>query len=298
MSVPAAYFTVILIWSTTPLAIVWSSETVSSTLAVLLRMMIAVVPGWCLLKIFNIELPWHKEAIRLYSYSAIGIFGGMLFSYLAAKNISSGLISLMFGLSPILSGVLSQKFLSEAKLSRARKMALLVAVFGLVIVCYDKVSLGNNAWLGILFILVAVSFFSLSGVLVKTVEVAINPMATTVGSLLFSLPLFLIVWLLFDGSLPIHTWSLKSIWSIIYLGLIGSLLGFIAYFYVLQRLKASTVALITMITPVIAISLGSFLNNETISQSLVLGAFCIITGLALYQWGDVFMGKLFKKQLT
>jgi drug/metabolite transporter (DMT)-like permease len=287
MSVPIAYLAVILIWSTTPLGIVWSSETIHPTFAVLLRMIIAVVPGWLILKAFRIELPWHKKALKLYSFSAIGIFGGMLFAYLAAGYISSGLMSLIFGLSPILSGVLSKRILDESALSPAKKIALSVAILGLAIVCFDKISFEDEAYIGIIAVLIAVSFFSVSGVLVKSVEVAINPMATTVGSLLFSLPLFTIVWLIFDGNIPYESWSSKSILSIVYLGVIGSLVGFIAYFYVLQRLKASTVALITMITPVIAISLGLVLNNETINANLIIGALAIIAGLAIYQWGDL-----------
>jgi drug/metabolite transporter (DMT)-like permease len=286
MSVPIAYLAVILIWSTTPLGIVWSSETIHPTLAVLLRMLIAVVPGWLILKVFRIELPWHKKALKLYSFSAIGIFGGMLFAYLAAGYISSGLMSLIFGLSPILSGVLSQRILAESALSFSKKVALAVAICGLAIVCFDKISLADDAYIGIIAVLMAVSFFSVSGVLVKSVEVAINPMATTVGSLLFSLPLFTVVWLIFDGSIPYESWSNKSILSIVYLGVVGSLVGFIAYFYVLQRLKASTVALITMITPVIAISLGLILNNESVNANLIIGALAIIAGLAIYQWGD------------
>lgn len=287
MSVPVAYLAVILIWSTTPLGIVWSSETIHPTLAVLLRMLIAVVPGWLLLKAFRIEFPWHNQALKLYGFSAIGIFGGMLFSYLAAGYISSGLMSLMFGLSPILSGVLSQKILAESALSPAKKIALLIAIIGLSIVCLDKISLADDAYIGIVAVLIAVSFFSLSGVLVKSVDVAINPMATTVGALLFSIPLFTLVWLIFDGSIPYESWSNKSILSVVYLGVIGSLVGFIAYFYVLQRLKASTVALITMITPVVAITLGAILNNEAINANLIVGALAIIAGLAIYQWGDV-----------
>ncbi|NQZ23152.1 MAG: DMT family transporter [Colwellia sp.] len=286
MSVPIAYLAVIIIWSTTPLGIVWSSETIHPTLAVLLRMMIAVLPGLLLLKAFKIEFPWHKQALRLYSFSSIGVFGGMLFSYIAAGYISSGLMSLIFGLSPILSGVLSKRILAEASLSLAKKLALAVAISGLAIVCYDNISLAEDAYIGMISVLIAVSFFSLSGVLVKSVEVAINPMATTVGTLLFSIPLFIIVWLIFDGTVPYETWSNKSIFSVIYLGVVGSLVGFIAYFYVLQRLKASTVALITMITPVVAISLGAILNNEVINTNLVIGALAIITGLAIYQWGD------------
>jgi drug/metabolite transporter (DMT)-like permease len=250
-------------------------------------MIIAVVPGWLILKAFRIELPWHKKALKLYSFSAIGIFGGMLFAYLAAGYISSGLMSLIFGLSPILSGVLSKRILAESALSFSKKVSLSVAICGLAIVCFDKISLEDDAYIGIIAVLIAVSFFSVSGVLVKSVEVAINPMATTVGSLLFSLPLFTVVWLIFDGSIPYESWSNKSILSIVYLGVIGSLVGFIAYFYVLQRLKASTVALITMITPVIAISLGLILNNETINANLIIGALAIIAGLAIYQWGDL-----------
>lgn len=287
MSVLIAYLAVILIWSTTPLGIVWSSDTIHPTLAVLLRMLIAVVPGWLLLRVFRIELPWHKQALKLYGFSAIGIFGGMLFSYLASSYISSGLMSLVFGLSPILSGVLSKRILAESALSSAKKLALLVAIIGLAIACFDKISLQDDAYIGIISVLIAVSFFSLSGVLVKSVTVAINPMATTVGALLFSLPLFTLVWLIFDGTFPYQSWSNQSILSVIYLGVIGSLVGFIAYFYVLQRLKASTVALITMITPIVAISLGSIVNNETISTHLIFGALAIITGLAIYQWGDL-----------
>ena len=46
MSLAAAYLAVILIWSTTPLGIVWSSESVSPSLALLLRMVIALVLGY------------------------------------------------------------------------------------------------------------------------------------------------------------------------------------------------------------------------------------------------------------
>lgn len=100
MQVSVAYLAVLLIWSTTPLGIVWSSETINPTMAVLLRMLIAVILGSLVICIAKIELPLHKQAIRLYSFSALGIFGGMSFSYLAAGYLSSGVLSLSFGLAP------------------------------------------------------------------------------------------------------------------------------------------------------------------------------------------------------
>lgn len=284
MSVPLAYIAVVLIWSTTPLGIVWSSETVSPTLAVLMRMLIAIVPGYIILTLARIRLPWSKSAIKVYSYSSVGVFGGMLFSYFAANYIASGLMSLMFGLAPIISGLLAQKMLNEPKFTLRKKLALFVALCGLFIICSDSLAINEGSILGIGLILLAVFFFSISGVMVKSVEISIHPLATTVGALSFSVPLFAIAWFVVDGTLPSDEWQFRSIAAIMYLGIFGSLLGFLAYFFILQKLPASTVALITMMTPVFALYLGSVLNNEPVSLKLVFGALLILAGLALFQF--------------
>jgi drug/metabolite transporter (DMT)-like permease len=286
MSVVIAYTIVVFIWSTTPLGIVWSSESVSPTLAVLGRMVIGLFIGGVILTLTKTPLPLHRQALRLYAFSGGGIFSGMLFAYQASGSVTSGMMSLIFGLAPIISGLLGQRFLGEAKFSRIKKMALALSLLGLAIVCSDSLSLSSDSAIGIALVLVAVFCFSFSGVLVKSVDICINAMATTVGALLFATPLFTLAWLFGDGTLPIEQWQARSLWAILYLGIFGSLIGFIAYYYVLQKLPASTVSLITLVTPVFAISLGAYLNQEAISLTLVLGALSVIAGLALFLWGD------------
>lgn len=292
MPVSAAYLAVVLIWSTTPLGIVWSSESVSPTMAVLLRMVIAAIIGVIVIW-FNkrIALPWHRRAKLLYCYSAIGIFGGMLLSYFASQYISSGMISLVFGLAPILSGLLAQKILSEPAFGFVRRVAIIIAVLGLCLVCSENVAFGNEAYIGLLLVLGAVFFFSLSGVLVKSVHITIHPIATTVGSLIVCIPFFALTWYFFDGTLLIETWEPRSLWAILYLGIFGSLVGFVAYFFVLQKLNASTVSLITMITPILAICLGALLNDELLSINIVLGALTVMFGLWIYQFGPKLIQK-------
>lgn len=296
MQVSIAYLAVLLIWSTTPLGIVWSSETINPTMAVLLRMLIAVILGSLIIFVTKIELPWHKQAIRLYSFSALGIFGGMSFSYLAAGYLSSGILSLAFGLAPVFSAILARRILAEPKISTVRKLSMLLSFVGLALVCAGNFSLKGDSIYGLFFILTAVFLFSLSGVLVKSVSLAIHPLSTTVGALTVSLPLFIANWLLLDGSLEMSNWQLRSVWATIYLGVFGSLIGFFAYFFVLQRLTASTVALITLVTPIIALSLGAVLNDEVISNKIIIGAFLIILGLAIYHWGELIMNKLQSKK--
>lgn len=298
MSVIIAYLAVLLIWSTTPLGIIWSSESISPSLAVLLRMIIAIILGGIIIKIKHITIPWQGMAFKLYSYSALGIFGGMMCSYLAASYLSSGIMSLVFGLSPILSAILARKILKEAKISAIKQVAMIIALLGLAIVCSENITIEGSSYLGYIFILLAVFFFSLSGVLVKSVSLAIHPLATTIGSLTFSLPLFLMTWLVLDGSLNIEQWQSKSVWATLYLGVFGSLIGFYAYFYVLQKLTASTVTLITLVTPVIAITLGIFLNNEVLSDSLLYGAVIILLGLTCYHWGENVIAHLKNKHST
>ena len=285
MSVSIAYLAVLLIWSTTPLGIVWSSESISPSLAVLLRMLIAVLLGIIVITVRRINFPWHRKALTLYTYSAVGIFGGMLCSYLAAMYLSSGIISLVFGFSPVISAVLAKLILDEPKISHIRKVSMGISLVGLAIVCSDNFNLADGGFYGVIFILMAVFFFSLSGVLVKSVTLAIHPLATTVGALSVATPMFLISWLLIDGNLNIELWQAKSLWATLYLGVFGSLIGFYAYFTVLQKLSASNVTLITLITPVIALSLGAFLNDETLSDKLIVGAFLVLLGLTLYHFG-------------
>lgn len=296
MSVSIAYLAVLLIWSTTPLGIVWSSESISPSLAVLLRMLIALVLGALVIKARNIQFPWHKQALTLYTYSALGIFGGMLCSYLAARYLSSGIISLVFGLSPVISALLAKKILAEPKISGIRKISMLISLIGLAIVCSDNFNMAQDGIYGVVFILFAVFFFSLSGVLVKSVSIAIHPLATTVGALTVATPMFLGSWLLLDGTLPIDTWQARSIWATLYLGIFGSLIGFYAYFTVLQKLSASNVTLITLITPVIALSLGATLNGEVINDKLILGAFMVLLGLSFYHFGHL-LPRFIKKKI-
>jgi len=291
MYVPIAYLSVVLIWSTTPLGIVWSSETVNPIMAVLLRMLLAAIIGTLFLVIMRIRFPRNKQAIKLYSYSAVGVFGGMIWGYLASRHISSGLMSLIFGLSPIVSGLLARKILNEPKFGMLRWIAFIISLCGLAIVSWQNISTGGSEMIGIVFVLLGMLFFSLSAVLVKSVHINIHPFATTLGALYFSIPLFFISWVLLDGQLNFEQWSLKSLSAILYLGVFGSLIGFVAYFYILQKLRATTVALVTLITPTIAITLGSLVNHEPIGLPLFIGAFFVLVGLGLYQLD----GKLISK---
>ncbi|NVK43634.1 MAG: DMT family transporter [Oceanospirillaceae bacterium] len=286
MSVPSAYLAVLVIWATTPLGVAWSSETVHPLMAAWLRMAIAALLGWLLVRALRLELPWHRAALRSYACATLGIFGAMAATYTAVQYIPSGLISVIFGLSPIISALLAQLLLKEAPFAPHRWLACVLGLAGLGWIFLDGATLGPGSWPGVALLLLAALLFSLSGVMVKREALAIHPLSQTVGALVLSLPAYGLLWALLDGSAPQLDFSSHSPWAILYLAVFGSLVGFVSYFHVLSRLSPSTVALVTLITPVFALLLGSWLNHEVVGTSTWTGTAVILAGLSVFFWGD------------
>jgi len=100
-----------------------------------------------------------------------------------------------------------------------------------------------------------------------------------------SMPCFLLLWLTSGEPLAIPL-SPRGLWAVLYLALFGSLIGFLCYYLILSRLHAATVALVTLITPVLALTLGMLLNQETPSNSMLAGAGLILIALGAYLFGD------------
>ena len=90
MRVIFAYVGVILIWSTTPLAISWSSLGVGASFAVASRMVLGCLVAFCVLKLANISFALHKKALLAYLVSGLGIYLAMGATYWGALYLPSG----------------------------------------------------------------------------------------------------------------------------------------------------------------------------------------------------------------
>jgi drug/metabolite transporter (DMT)-like permease len=284
MPVRLAYLSVILIWATTPLAIQWSTQGTGFAFAVFSRMLIGVVIGAALLALGRIGFPLHARARRAYLVGGLGLFSGMVLTYWAARHVHSGLISVMFGLSPLAAAVMAALWLGERSLTRPRILGALLGVGGLAVIFLHSGRLGGpQAVAGLGALLLAMSCYTASMVWLKRIGDDSPPLATTVGTLAVSLPGFALVWWFAEGQVPADP-PLRSLAAIAYLGVFGSVIGFAMYYYCIKHMEASRVALITLITPVLALLLGQALNGEATGPRLWAGVALILAGLALYQW--------------
>ena len=117
MSLPAAFISVILLWSTTPLAIKWSALGVSFSFAVLLRMVIGALICAILLLMFRIRFPLHRKALLAYVAGGLSMFSTMVLTYWSAQFVSSGTIAGLFGLSPLITCLGAMMWLKEEALT-------------------------------------------------------------------------------------------------------------------------------------------------------------------------------------
>lgn len=284
MSVPAAYLGIILIWATTPLAITWSNDSSDFLLAVSARMALGFIVCLLLLLVLRIPLRWHREAVMTYVAAGLGIYAAMISVYWGAQYIPSGLISVLYGLSPMAIGLFAALWLGERFFTPSKVGGLLVSLLGLMVIFLPQSDLETVSARGLIGVLLSVVLHAASAVWVKRIGTQMHPLAINSGALALAVPLYLISWLLFGNGVPSEL-PQHSVVSVLYLALIGTALGFNLYFYVLKRVSASVVGLITLITPVLALLLGQGLNGEQIGSHVWLGTAVILLGLSLFMWG-------------
>ncbi len=291
MAIKLAFLGVIIIWSTTPLAIKWSGgDEVGFLFGVTMRMILGCVVAGFLVTVLRHHFSLSKSSIKAYLASGIGIYVAMLMAYWSASYMPSGWIALVWGVSPVLAGIFGHFFLGENALLMHKLIGIFIGLLGLFVIFIEGAGMGSNVMLGVFLAFIGVLGQLSSAIAIKKIDADVSGLVMTTGGLAVSIPLFIISWLIFDGELPDEI-PFRTASSIVYLALMGSVVGFSLYYYLLKNVEASKVALITLVTPVSALLLGSYLNDETITTSVIIGAALIIGGLASYQWGD----KIFQK---
>ena len=287
MSVPAAYLGVIVIWSTTPLAIKWSVET-DFLFALTARMALGAVVASGLIVILRKKLEWHRKALIGYGVAGMGIYLSMGAAYWSLQHIPSGWMSVIFGLSPIMTAILAWMFLDEGRLSLPGLAGILLGVLSLLLIFSSSLSFTPQSTAGVAAALLSTFTHSASAIWLKRLQPVESGLVLGTGGMLCSLPLLFITGLIIgtDWSPALGT---REIAMILYLGMIASAIGFTLYFFVLRNVSATRLSLITQITPVTCLLLGSWLNDEPVIAVIWLGAFLIIVGLVLFEYGQRIM---------
>ena len=285
VTIASIYALLVLIWAATPLAIVWSVAEVHPMWVLIIRYFGASVIAFFLLKLMRDPLPFDTTSLKSYVAGSLNLIGAQLFIYLAANYLTSGLMALIFGFSPLIAGLIGHLILRTHKLVWLQWLGMAVAVSGLVFVFADSADSKVNPW-GIVLMLISMVSYISSIFWVKQINAPLKPMSQATGSLLVSalasLLLLPFIWQHYPTALPSHQAMIGFLFTMI----LSSIVAMLCYFWLIKRLAASTVSLSNVMTPVIALILGATLNNEQINPNAFIGILVVLFGIIMYFWKE------------
>lgn len=278
-----AFIAMVFIWSTTPLAIVFSSDGIDPYLNLALRISIAAAALGLWFAYQRRPLPFYRQALPVHlSVGALGIGLSMSLMYYAAQTAPSSWIALIFGLTPVFSALLEGLIFRQLHLRTIHWLGITSAIIGLWLIFHDpEHPLGQHMTLALAAMLLSTFLHALSASLVKRIPHKLAPIDTVMGGLLITIPITLLFWWLNGAAIPTQLTHQVQL-SILYLAFVGSLAGFLLYYQVLAVFSATMSSFITLLAPSLALVWGSLLNNEPITPFLILGAGLILMGLTVF----------------
>lgn len=282
MRVFLAFVSLVLLWSLTPLAIKWSGEGPGYLMGVMSRMGLGLGGVLLILLIKRSPIPLDHRAVLTYLAGSVQIYGSMFLTYWASQHIPSGWISVIYGLTPLLTAPLAAFYLSEDSLTAPRLLSYVAGVAGLVCLFHSALAFSSEALWGVLAVVAGSFLQALSSVWVKRIQRGLPAFTLVAGILLIAVPFYVLSWWSLDGRIPDHI-PMRALASIVFLGLVATVFGFALYFYILKNLAAGQVALVTLLTPVLSLYVGHGINQEPLQESTLIGTAFVILALMLYE---------------
>jgi len=274
------YGCLVLIWSSTWVAIKIGLEDVPPLLSAGVRFAIAGAGLLAIAKALNRPL---KTDVRLASIMALLPFAaayGLI--YWGEQYVPSGLAAVLFGMMPLYSATIASFALQDEPLTKKLLGGIVIAICGLALAFKESLNLGDAEWAAL-----------------AATACAIAPLASAIGNVSIKRrgqrldAIVLNGWAMLGGgllllatSIPTEdwgaaTWTATAIGTIVYLAAIGSALTFVTLTILLRELPAVTMSYITLLLPFGALVFGAVLYDEAITAAAIGGAVLVACGLTV-----------------
>ncbi|HVT60621.1 MAG TPA: EamA family transporter [Thermoanaerobaculia bacterium] len=286
---PAQYASLgalILIWGTTWAAIRIGLRGIPPLTGVALRFGIAAVVLLALARGFGVRLGAERYERRLWLSNTVLTFCisyGIV--YWAEQWVPSGLASVLFATYPLWVALLAHAALPGERLSVRQAAGILVGFAGVAVIFSEDLRAlgGPRVAAAAAILLISPVCSALGSVAVKRWGAGIPPLslaAVPMGATALLLgPLALVC----ESGRTVH-FDASAIGSLLYLALAGSALSFTLFFWLLERLPATTLSLINYAHPVVAVTVGGIWLREPVTSRTLLGAGLVIVGVVVAAW--------------
>lgn len=249
-----------------------------------LRFTLAAFPAVLFVKRPRMPLRW------LLAYGATISLGQFAFLFSAMYvGMPAGLASLVLQAQAFFTLGFAALFLGE-RMRAQNVVGLLIAAAGLAVIALHASAGGAQPMTiaGFVLTLCAASMWALGNIVTKKVGKVDLVGLVVWGSLVPPLP-FLVLSYFFEGPREIvgaldHIDAI-SVFAVIYLAFIATLLGYGLWSRLLSRYPASQVAPFSLLVPIVGLAAAALLLDEHLSAAQVGGAALVMGGLAVNVFG-------------
>ena len=288
LSVAVGYVVLCFLWSTTWIAIKVGLHGAPPLIGAGIRFLLA---GGCL-AVFRLgdggSFRVPREQRRFLAITALCVFGvPYALVYVGETEVTSGLAAVLFSTLPLFSALLAHRLLPEEPLNALKVGGIALGIGGLVVVFHGGLALHATATaiLAMIGLLVAPVFSALGQVLAKREAGGLPTALLLAWAMSVGGSLLLVVGLaigprrlVLDG---------RTLGSIAYLALAGSVAGFSLLYWLLARITAVSASLLNLALPILALIEGWAVYGERLNLSLAVGSAIVAAGIALASFRSV-----------
>jgi drug/metabolite transporter (DMT)-like permease len=281
--VVVAYLGCAVIWGTTYFAIRVCIQPggYPTYLAAALRFVIAalllggvVAAGWA--------RPGPRGGRALVALAIAGVLSFVSYAliYTAEEEIPGGLAAVIFGTLPLVTAVLGAVTGIERP-TRWAVVGAVVSLAGLAILSLERLVVSPAQALACLMVLGAVVCSATYNLYLKRYTQGLHPLATTASFLAVTASLMLLLALVVEGKPAPWPPPVAPTLALLYLAIVGSVVAFAGYFYLLQHVRVMTLATLVLAQPIIALVVDALLESQRIAPRTYLGAGVTLLGVLM-----------------
>jgi len=198
------------------------------------------------------------------------------------QYISSGLAAVLQAMIPAFGLIFAHFYLPNERLTARKLAGVATGVAGVGLIFYDQMKIeGMAALQGSVALLLSSVCAAYSNVFIKSRCQHIDSSVIAAGQMVWGIFPLLTLGAVLEGDPFDHRWSMLSALALAYLALIGSVLAFLLYFWLVTKIEVTKTMLISLVTPVTALLIGWLALDERLSWRVAAGSVAILAGIWL-----------------
>lgn len=272
------------IWGSNFIYMKWASGYISTAQIVLLRVGFGLAP----VLVYSLLRKELRRAHLKYAahFLVMALIATVIYYYGFARGAAllySGVAGALSGAIPIFAFILAMLFLPQEKSTPRRLLGILLGFFGIVLIANpfagDLAATNIN---GVLYMVVGSLSVGASFIYAKKFIVPLRiPSAALTTYQLGIAFILLLVFTETAGIGAILNSAHVAAGAVIGLGILGTGVAYIIYYYIIDRLGAISASSVTYIPPIVALLIGAVLVGEAIAVTDYVGTALIFAGVVL-----------------